>query len=44
LGKNLKDQTTVETVLGVFDDIWAEVTKSFYNSDKELMKQTYGKI
>ncbi len=44
MGKNLKDQTIIESVLGIFDDIWAEITKSFYNGDKELMKQTLQKI
>jgi len=33
LGKNVQDTVRIESILGVFDDIWSEMAKSFWKKD-----------
>jgi hypothetical protein len=44
LGKNVQDIVKIESVLGVFDDIWAEVAKNFWKKDEEAVKQSLTKV
>lgn len=44
LGKNIQDTVRIESVLGVFDDIWAEFAKNFWKKDEEVIKQTLEKV
>jgi len=34
LGKNIHDTVKIESVLGVFDDIWTEIAKNFWKKDE----------
>jgi len=33
LGKNVQDTVRIESVLGLFDDIWSEIAKNFWKKD-----------
>lgn len=44
LGKNVQDTVRIESILGLFDDIWSEIAKNFWKKDEETIKQTLEKI
>jgi glutathione S-transferase len=44
LGKNIQDSVRIESILGVVDDIWSEMAKSFWKKDEEVIKQTLEKV
>lgn len=33
LGKNVHDTVKIESILSVFDDVWAEIAKNFWKKD-----------
>ena len=44
LGNNIQETVRIESLLGVVDDIWTEIAKSFWKKDEEVVKQTLEKI
>ena len=44
LGKTIQDTVRIESVLGVVDDIWAEIAKNFWKKDEEVIKASLEKV